>query len=165
MRRRGTIALVATALLATAAVPAAASPSDPGPPSDPHCRIVEQAARESHGIRISTRCNFAQIAIRVTAARKVYGFQREPTLHGPTDPGDEMRCQSFRRARGKTARCEGRAGSGVRVGTYFVTRNIACDVPSTVRVTGTADCPPDVACPEIAYEVKREFDRPSGCGP
>lgn len=143
---------------------ASASPSDPGPPADPQCRIVAKSARESHGVRLSTRCNFAQISIRVHTGRRLYGFRPKPTLHGPLDPGDAFSCRSFTEEPSFTSRCEGRAGAEVRVGSYFVTRFIACDISSRVEVTGTADCAAKVACPEVAYTVVRKFEGPAGCG-
>lgn len=157
---------VVTALALVTAAGASASPSDPGPPADPRCRIVATAAGESHGVRYSTKCNFAQISIRVRTGRKMYGFRPRPTLHGPVDPGDEFRCPPFYEP-GQlrfAASCEGRAGSGVRVGSYVVTRYIACELSSRVEVTGTADCAAHVACPAIAYSVSKRFEAPGGCG-
>lgn len=138
---------------------------DPGPPADPRCRVAAKSAAESHGIHISTKCNFAQIAIQVRTRRLIFGFRPTPSLSGPTDPGDSFRCGPFAEKPDRAARCAGRAGSGVRVGSYLVMRNVDCSISSTVEVTGVADCAEDVACTELAYVVTRRLDGVTGCGP
>lgn len=132
---------------------------------EPRCRIASDAARECHRTRVHTRCNFAQTQIRVEARSVVYRLGR-PTLRGPVDEGDELRCPGFSPEEPRrSARCTGRAGRGVRVGMYLETRRLACEGPPTVRVSGGPDCAPDVVCPAIAFTVKRDLEPVGGCGP
>lgn len=156
---------VALTLIAAAALSLAAAPggSDPGAVGDPSCRVTLVQARESHGARYSTRCNFEQRSIRVKSTSRIYDVDLDPMLSGSLDQGDEIGCRVP--AVSRVASCEGSAGSGVRVGGYLETKEFNCEVATSFRIGGGPDCAPELACPAIAYEINKERRRPSTCGP
>lgn len=161
-RLAGSLLAVLAALASQGAV-ASSFPDAPGPVAKPRCDFGVSAIGIRQKARISTRCNFAQIRVRVRAEHRLFGLEG-PYTHGPHDPGDDFSCRKLGDGTAFAAGCSGRVGADVRVSTNLVSHSSVCGQSLTVKVVGTADCSPGTACPELAYVVKRAFESPSGCG-